>query len=47
VRHHIFVGRALRLPFSSTHGKVAAATACPTTANKKLRFITQNHAEIA
>ena len=44
VRNHIFVGRALRLPFSSTHGKRCA---CPTTANKKLRFIKQNHAEIA
>jgi hypothetical protein len=40
----IFVGRALRLPFSSNHGK---RSACPTTANKKLRFIKQKHAEIA
>ena len=38
VRHHIFVGRALRLPFSSTHGK---RSACPAKANKKMRFIKQ------
>jgi len=41
VRDHIVVGRTVRLPHSSTHGKVAAATVCPTTANKKMRFIKQ------
>src|SRR5436190_17368342 len=44
VRDHIVVLRALRLPHSSTHGKRCT---CPTTANKKMRFIKQNHAEIA
>src|SRR4029077_16286422 len=36
VRDHIVVGQTLRLPHSSTHGKRCA---CPTTANKKMRFI--------
>jgi hypothetical protein len=44
VRDHIVVGRTLPLPHSSTHGKRCT---CPTKANKKLRFIKQNHAEIA